>query len=471
MNERPRVLVELGEELDRVAREALPSESTTATRTAAIRRRWRWRAVPVVLLVALGGAAAALASGLISLGAPAKPTPVLSNPRAGLGALTPGTVTLLPIATPDTQGGPPWGLRVLSTTRGAGCVQVARLVDGKLVALGQDGAFSDDGRAHALPLSTATNSFSCTPLDGKGQFFNSVTMVGQTASAAWWFRATSCVPTGTPRAANPAHPACPQKDERNLYYGLLGPDAKSITYTLSGQTHTQATVGPQGAYLIVTASDHQRIPGSGGGIAGDPSGDVYYISGNGTFDANTGGPDYGDSMVKLNGSLQVQDYFTPYNQLCLSQGDVDLGAGGPLVIPSDNVVISAGKEGRPYVVNTTNMGKYTADPNLVCGGTDSNVTTIDKVQQELPPGTVGSLFSTPTLYTTSTGAQDIYFSPGDAGRFFACAVEAPDTVRHATVYAASRPIHRERFDLSEAAGLLGYHPQESWPQGIEVVVE
>ena len=66
-------------------------------------------------------------------------------------------------------------------------------------------------------------------------------------------------------------------------------------------------------------------------------------------------------------------------------------------------------------------------------------------------------------------AQDVYLSPNDAGRFFACAVEAPSTVRHAVVYAASRPIHRERFDMSEAATLLGYHPQESWPQGIEVV--
>ena len=66
-------------------------------------------------------------------------------------------------------------------------------------------------------------------------------------------------------------------------------------------------------------------------------------------------------------------------------------------------------------------------------------------------------------------AQDVYLSPGDAGRFFACAVEAPQTVRHAVMYAASRPIHRERFDMSEAATLLGYRPQESWPQGIEVV--
>jgi len=158
---------------------------------------------------------------------------------------------------------------MLTTTRGEGCVQVGRLVDGKLVALGQDGAFNDHGQAHALPLSTAVNSFSCTPLDAKGREFDSVTMLGQSASAAWWFRSTSCVPTGTPQATSHAHPACSQRDERNVYYGLLGPAATSITYDLDGRHHTQPTVGSQGAYLIVTASDHQRIPGSGGGIADD----------------------------------------------------------------------------------------------------------------------------------------------------------------------------------------------------------
>jgi fibronectin type 3 domain-containing protein len=179
-----------------------------------------------------------------------------------------------------------------------------------------------------------------------------------------------------------------------------------LSYSYSTTAFSQANVYAD----TPNGSDGGIWSGSGGGIAGDPSGNVYYISGNGTFDASTGGPDYGDSFVRLNGSLQVQDSFTPYNQLCLSQGDVDLGAGGPLVLPSANAVISAGKEGRVYVDSTTNMGKYTADPNLVCGGTDSSVTTIDKVQQELPPGTVGSLFSTPTIWTSSTGQQDIYFT-------------------------------------------------------------
>jgi hypothetical protein len=268
VSDRPRVLVDLGVELDRAARETFSADSTT-TRKLARRRWWRWRAVPAVLLLVLAGGAAAFATGLFSFGAPVKATPVFSNPRAGLGALTPGTVRLIPIATADPQGGPAWGLRVLSTTRGAGCVQVGRLVDGKLVALGQDGAFGDDGRAHALPVSAAVNSFSCVPLDGNDRFFNSVTMLGQTASAAWWLGSTTCIPTGTLGATSRAHPACPQRDERNLYYGLLGPDAKSVTYKLAGDVKTQATVGPEGAYLIVTASNHQHIANSGGGIADD----------------------------------------------------------------------------------------------------------------------------------------------------------------------------------------------------------
>ena len=42
----------------------------------------------------------------------------------------------------------------------------------------------------------------------------------------------------------------------------------------------------------------------------------------------------------------------------------------------------------------------------------------------------------------STGAKDVYLSPGDAGRFFACAVEAPADFRFAVVYACSRPLRR-----------------------------
>lgn len=65
--------------------------------------------------------------------------------------------------------------------------------------------------------------------------------------------------------------------------------------------------------------------------------------------------------------------------------------------------------------------------------------------------------------------KDVYLSPGDAGRFFACAVEAPASVKWAILYAVSRALKTPRFDLQPAKDLIGYEPRERWPQGIEVV--
>lgn len=65
-------------------------------------------------------------------------------------------------------------------------------------------------------------------------------------------------------------------------------------------------------------------------------------------------------------------------------------------------------------------------------------------------------------------APDVYLSPGDAGRFFACAVAAAD-VRFAIVYATSRPLRKLHYDLEPARRLLGFEPQEAWPQGTEII--
>jgi hypothetical protein len=261
VSDRPRVLVDLGVELDRAAQRVLAGEGR-AKRAGRLRR---WRALPVVLVVLLAGGATALASGLFSPGAPVNTPTVFTSANTGLGVLVPDSLKLLPIRTADPAGGPPWGIRIFTTTRGAGCVQVGRVVDGRLVALGIDGAFSNDGEAHALQPSTAIQMFDCSLLDAYGKFVNSVTMYGQTASAAWWFGSRRCVPNGTPRTTSNAHPACSRSQERDLYFGLLGPDAKSVTYTLAGKSHTQPTLGPQGAYLLVLpAAKHPRILGFGG---------------------------------------------------------------------------------------------------------------------------------------------------------------------------------------------------------------
>ena len=63
-------------------------------------------------------------------------------------------------------------------------------------------------------------------------------------------------------------------------------------------------------------------------------------------------------------------------------------------------------------------------------------------------------------------AQDIYLSPGDAGRFFASCICAPDHVRHLVVNVTSIPRNLERIDLTVAREFLGYRPQETYPTGM-----
>jgi nucleoside-diphosphate-sugar epimerase len=60
---------------------------------------------------------------------------------------------------------------------------------------------------------------------------------------------------------------------------------------------------------------------------------------------------------------------------------------------------------------------------------------------------------------------DVYLSPGDAGRFFACAVEAP-LQGFVLVYACSKPVQREQYDRETARHLLGFEPHDRWPEGL-----
>lgn len=65
-------------------------------------------------------------------------------------------------------------------------------------------------------------------------------------------------------------------------------------------------------------------------------------------------------------------------------------------------------------------------------------------------------------------APDVYLSPGDAGRFFAAAVEAKYDDPFTVVYVTSKPAKMLRYDL-EPAKRLGYVPQETWPTGCDPV--
>jgi hypothetical protein len=111
----------------------------------------------------------------------------------------------------------------------------------------------------------------------------------------------------------------------------------------------------------------------GGAPAVDSSGYLYLITGNGTFDANTGGSNYGDSVVKLSttSGLAVADYFTPLDQASLDANDTDFGSGAATVLvdqptaPVPHLVIGGGKQGNLFVLNRDNLGKFNSSTNNI----------------------------------------------------------------------------------------------------------
>jgi len=75
----------------------------------------------------------------------------------------------------------------------------------------------------------------------------------------------------------------------------------------------------------------------GTGPAADSNGNVYLSTANGTF--NYSSNDLGDSVLKLSvnsPTFTVDDYFTPYDQANMAANDLDLGSGGPTILPTQS---------------------------------------------------------------------------------------------------------------------------------------
>jgi hypothetical protein len=112
------------------------------------------------------------------------------------------------------------------------------------------------------------------------------------------------------------------------------------------------------------------IWGGGGGVTADANGNVFVTTGNGPLNANTGGVDYGDSVIKLTGgTLSVADYFSPFNQAFLSYVDWDLGAGGMMLLPDQpgpfrHLGLVGGKGSTIYELNRDNLGQFNPTANL-----------------------------------------------------------------------------------------------------------
>jgi hypothetical protein len=131
---------------------------------------------------------------------------------------------------------------------------------------------------------------------------------------------------------------------------------------------------------------------AGSGPAADANGNIYLAIGNGSFDASSGGHDYGDSIMKLGppsgGTFPVLSYFRSYQQQPPPDGaDIDQGSGGVLLPPntgSTSFLVQSGKDGIIYVANRANLGGSQSSSNNII--------------QDLTGKLSGGMYNSPTYW-------------------------------------------------------------------------
>lgn len=123
-------------------------------------------------------------------------------------------------------------------------------------------------------------------------------------------------------------------------------------------------------------SDRQRLLKTGecqaqqsgiwarGGAVVDPvTGNLFVTTGNGPYDANSGGQNWGDSIVELSGDgSRVLDSYTPATHQQLNSTDQDLGSVAPGLVQSGpvggktpNLLVQGGKDGILRLLNRQNL--------------------------------------------------------------------------------------------------------------------
>ena len=99
-----------------------------------------------------------------------------------------------------------------------------------------------------------------------------------------------------------------------------------------------------------------------GAVVDPVTGNVFVTTGNGPYNANVGGHDYGDTIIELSPNLtRLIDTYTPLNYISLDENDTDLGSAAPLMLPKQAgsstpyMAVQAGKDEVLQLLNRQNL--------------------------------------------------------------------------------------------------------------------
>jgi hypothetical protein len=190
---------------------------------------------------------------------------------------------------------------------------------------------------------------------------------------------------------------------RHMVYTFWSSHCDYRPYTGWIISYDQNTLRQQSVWNVTPNGNAASIWAAGAAPATDSLGNLYFLTGNGTFDTTlnaSGFPnrgDYGNTFMKMSTSLNklaVADYFTMSNTVSESNSAQDLGSGGVVVLPNvkdgngviHHLAIGAGKDTKIYVVDRDNMGKFSAGDA--------------KIYQEVSGALSGGLFAAPAFYNS-----------------------------------------------------------------------
>ena len=117
--------------------------------------------------------------------------------------------------------------------------------------------------------------------------------------------------------------------------------------------YNAASLQQVGVFNTTPGGEEASIWQSGQPPAVDDKGNIYFITGNGSWNGTT---QFSESFIKLDPHMHLVDWFTPTNHFQLDKNDNDLNSSGAVLIPGTHLVIGGGKEGVLYVIDTDHFG-------------------------------------------------------------------------------------------------------------------
>jgi hypothetical protein len=173
--------------------------------------------------------------------------------------------------------------------------------------------------------------------------------------------------------------------------------------------YSASTLQPAGAFCVTPNGSEGGVWQAGTGLTADADGNVYFFTGNGSFDQHS---NFGDCLIKLSPQLGLLDWFSPFNNQALSSRDADLGSAGAVLLPNADLLLGGGKEGRLYLIDRQNLGHFNpaGDTQIL---QSFQATGVPGAGGNAPPAATHHIHGSPVYWDAADGARVYVWAEND----------------------------------------------------------